>query len=68
MSLKERQQFLVESLPNVSAVLAKRLLTHFGSIRAIANASEKELQEVEGIGKNIASEIVKVLNTSYLDS
>jgi len=66
MSLKERQQFLVESLPNVSAVLAKRLLTHFGSVRAIVNASEKELQEVEGIGKNIASEIVKVLNTSYI--
>jgi len=65
MSLKERQQFLVESLPNVSAVLAKRLLTHFGSVRAIINASEKELQEVEGIGKNIASEIIKVLNTDY---
>jgi len=51
MSLNERQQFLVEGLPNVSAVLAKRLLMHFGSIKDIANASEEELQEVEGIGK-----------------
>ena len=67
MSLQERQQFLIEGLPNVSGVLAKRLLTHFGSIRGIINASEKELQEVEGVGKNIASEIVKLLNSNYLE-
>ena len=62
MSLNERQQFLIEGLPNVSAVLAKRLLMHFGSIKDIANATEEELQKVEGIGKNIASEIIKLLN------
>ena len=67
MSLKERQQFLVEGLPNVSAVLAKRLLGHFGNIRDIANASEDELRQVEGIGKNIALDISKVLKTDYLD-
>jgi len=67
MSMHERQQFLVEGLPNVSAVLANRLLNHFGSIRAIINASEKELMEVEGIGKNIASEIVKLVNKEYLE-
>lgn len=67
MSMREKQQFLVEGLPNVSAVLANRLLNHFGSIRAIVNASEKELMEVEGIGKNIASEIVKLVNKDYLE-
>ena len=67
MSLNERQQFLVEGLPNISAILAKRLLLHFGSIRDIANATEEELQEVDGIGKNIASEIIRVLNSNYLD-
>lgn len=67
MSLQERQQFLIEGLPNVSAVIAKRLLNHFGSIRAIINASEKELQEVDGVGKTIASEIVKLLNSNYLE-
>jgi len=67
MSLQERQQFLIEGLPNVSGVLAKRLLSQFGSIRGIINASEKELQEVEGVGKNIASEIVKLLNSNYLE-
>ena len=67
MSLKERQQFLIEGLPNVSAVIAKRLLAHFGSIKDVVNASEKELQEVAGVGKNIAFEIKKVLNSEYFD-
>jgi Fanconi anemia group M protein len=65
-SLSEQQQFLVEGLPNVSAVLSQRLLQHFGSIRALANASAEELCQVQGIGKNIAAEILKVLNAEYL--
>jgi len=67
MSLMERQQFLVEGLPNVSAVLAKRLLAHFGSIREIANATEEELIGVKGVGKNIASDILRLLNARYLE-
>jgi Fanconi anemia group M protein len=67
MSLRERQQFVVEGLPNVSAVLAKRLLDHFGSIKGIVNASDEELQEVAGVGKNIASEIIELLNARYLE-
>lgn len=66
MSMPEQQQFIVEGLPNVSAVLAQRLLQSFGSIRAVANASEEELCNIQGIGKNIAAEIVKVLNTEYM--
>jgi ERCC4-related helicase len=67
MSIKERQQFIVEGLPNVSVVIAKRLLLHFGSIRDIANATEEELMKIRGIGKNIASDIIKLLNTNYLE-
>ena len=67
MSLKEKQQFIIEGFPNVSAVLAKRLLDHFGNIKDIVNASDKELQKVEGIGKNIASDIIRVLNSDYLE-
>ena len=67
MSIREKQQFIVEGLPNVSAVLAKRLLEHFGTIKDIANASEEELQEVAGIGKGIASEIIEILNAKYIE-
>jgi len=66
MSLRERQQFIIEGFPNISAVIAKRLLTHFGSIKDIANATIEELQEVKGVGKNIASDIINLLNANYL--
>jgi Fanconi anemia group M protein len=66
MSLRERQQFIIEGLPNVSAVIAKRLLSHFGSIKDIANASIEELQQVKGVGKNIATDIINLLNANYL--
>jgi ERCC4-type nuclease len=65
-TIAEHQQFLVEGLPNISAVLAKRLLQHFGSIRSLANASEEDLCQVTGIGKNIATDILKILNAEYL--
>jgi Fanconi anemia group M protein len=65
-SAHEQQQFVIEGLPNVSAVLAKRLLQNFGSIKAIINASEEELCTVQGIGKNIAKEIVKILDSEYM--
>ena len=65
-TISEQQQFLIEGLPNISAVLAQRLLQHFGSIRSLANATEEDLCQVNGIGKNIAVDILKILNAEYL--
>ncbi len=65
MSIQEQQQFILEGLPNVSSTIAKRLLSQFGSIKAIVNATEKELQNVEGIGKLIALKIIEILNFEY---
>ena len=62
----EQQLFIVESLPNIGPVNAKNLLKHFGSVANVLNASENELQEVEGIGKITAQEIRKVLDSKYL--
>lgn len=64
-SVSERQRFIVEGLPNVSSVMAKRLLSHFGSIHAIATASEKDLQEVKGVGKQTAKSIYDIINQEY---
>ena len=66
VSLLEQQLFIVESLPNIGPVNAKNLLEHFGSVAAIINASEKELQEVEGIGNKTAENIKKVIDSKYL--
>lgn len=61
LTLLEQKLFIIESLPNVGPVTARKLLEEFGSVKNIVNASEKELQEVEGIGKKIAKQILKVL-------
>ncbi|HEC82839.1 MAG TPA: hypothetical protein ENI53_03025 [Thermoplasmatales archaeon] len=65
MNLHEWQRFIVEGLPNVSAVLAKRLLNHFGNVRRVMNASIQELQEVEGIGKKKAELINEVVEREW---
>jgi ERCC4-related helicase len=65
-TISEQQQFLIEGLPNISGVLAQRLLQHFGSIRSLANATEEDLCQVNGIGKTIALDILKILNAEYL--
>jgi len=65
MSLKERQRFIVESLPNVSAVLAKRLLEKFGSVKKVMSATEKQLQKVEMIGEEKAKKIVEAARSKY---
>lgn len=64
LTLMEQQLYIVESLPNVGPVTAKKLLEEFGSIKNIICASEEDLKKVEGIGKKIAKNIRKVLDTS----
>ena len=65
LTLPEQQRFLVESLPGIGPNTAKVLLKHFGSIRQIANASEKELQQAENIGEKKAKAIRKVLDANF---
>jgi len=65
LALPEQQRFIVEGLPGVSAVLAKRLLEHFGTVERVMGASEKELQDVHGIGTEKAKEIRRVLKSTY---
>lgn len=64
--LWEQQLFIIESLPNIGPVNAKNLLEHFGTVANIINASESQLQEVEGIGKKTAANIRKVVDSKYL--
>ena len=66
VSLWEQQLFIIESLPNIGPVNAKNLLQHFGSVEKVINASESELQEVEGIGQKTAKSIRKVVESEYL--
>ncbi len=63
--MKEKQRYVIESLPNVSSVLAQRLLEKYDTVENVMKASEKELMEVEGIGKKKAEEIRKVIESRY---
>ncbi|ODS41921.1 MAG: hypothetical protein MSIBF_00735 [Candidatus Altiarchaeales archaeon IMC4] len=64
-TLNEMQRYVVESLPNVSAVLARRLLEKFKTVEKVMRASEKQLKKIEGIGDKKAQEIRRVLGSEY---
>ena len=65
LSLSQQQRLLVESLPMIGPKNALSLLEHFKSIEKLVAASEKELQEVKGIGKERAKQIRAVLGTAF---
>jgi Fanconi anemia group M protein len=66
LTLPEQQQFIVESLPLIGPVMAKKLLEHFGSVENLFSANVKELQEIENMGPKKAEQIRKVLGAKYL--
>jgi len=63
--LPDLQRRVVEMLPGCGRVTARDLLQHFGSVGRIVGASEHELQQVHGIGRKRAAEIVRVLHADY---
>lgn len=66
MADDERLRFLIEGLPGVSAVLSRRLLEHFGTVKRVVDATIEELMEVEGVGAIIAKGIHQAVRTQYI--
>jgi len=60
--LNSKQLYVLQGLPNVGPVLAKRLLGHFKTVKNVMAATESELMEIEGIGLGLATKILNVLN------
>jgi ERCC4-type nuclease len=56
------KRYVLASLPSVGEALAKKLLDHFGSIKAVASATENQLQTVEGIGTKKAKKIYRIFH------
>lgn len=65
LGLEEQQIFIIESLPNVGPVTARKLLEKFGSVKGVINASKDDLISVEGVGDIIAQKIREVVNTRF---
>lgn len=55
-------QYLVEGLPGVGPAMAKRLLAHFGSARAVFSADLEALCGVKGVGAKSAETILAALD------
>jgi len=63
--LQENQRFIVEGLPGISSVIAKRLLEHFKTVEAVMCALDEELRKVDGVGKVKAKKIRELLSATY---
>jgi len=66
LTLHELQLFIVESLPYIGPVSAKKLLEEFKTISRVFNASKDELKQVDGIGDKIAENIREVIESKYI--
>lgn len=64
-SLKEMQEYIISSLPQVGPNTAKSLLKQFGSVTKVVNAEPGKLKEIDKIGNKKAEEIRKVLDSLY---
>lgn len=64
--LHNRRLFVLQGLPGVGPLLARRLLLHFGSVEAVMRASLDELQSVDGCGHKKAGAIRRVVADSQL--
>ena len=57
---------LLAAIPGISIDSAKALLTEFGSIAALATASERDLQSIPGIGPERAHALINALTATTL--
>jgi Fanconi anemia group M protein len=64
-TLKEQQEYLVETLPGVGPKLAKSLLKHFKTIKNIFISTEEELKKVDKMGERKAERIIDTINHEY---
>ena len=55
-SQREEQEYIISAFPEIGLKNARLLLTHFGSIQGIVNASSEELAAVKGIGRDDGGE------------
>ncbi|MDA2988854.1 MAG: excinuclease ABC subunit UvrC [Actinomycetota bacterium] len=66
-SSRQRRSAL-DDIPGLGEVKAKALLRHFGSVKAIRNATTEELQVVPGIGPTLAATIHQALASASTNS
>lgn len=53
---------IAKELPNIGWSKSRAVAEHFKTVRGMANASEQEWMEIDGIGKGIAGKVVREIN------
>jgi Fanconi anemia group M protein len=64
-SVKEDQEYIVSSFPEIGMKNARLLLAHFGSVQGIVNASLEELVAVKGIGEKTGRKVFELCRAKY---
>lgn len=59
------EQFVVQGLSGIGDIVSESLLEHFGSLRRVFAANERELRRVPGIGKGRAADITELLDRPF---
>lgn len=59
---KARCRSALDDIPGVGEAYQKRLLSHFGSVRAMREADVEDFEQVKGVGKAKAAAIYQALH------
>jgi len=61
-STKERRENALTAIQGIGVQMARKLLSKYGTINAIANATEEDLMSIDKLGKATAKNILETLN------
>ena len=64
-SVREDQEYIISAFPEIGMKNARLLLSHFGSIQGIVNASLEELVAVKGIGEKTGQKVFDLCRAQY---
>jgi len=62
---EEKQQYVLESFPGIGPTIAGSIRKKFSSIKDFINATEKEMQKVEKLGKIKSKEIKRLVEEKF---
>ena len=64
-TIAQAQENIIGGVPGINFFRAQSLLCHFSNLKNIFNASEDELIDVSGVGKNTANKIKQIAENDY---
>ncbi|MEA3229430.1 MAG: DEAD/DEAH box helicase [archaeon] len=63
---EDMQEFIISGFPDINAKLSQRILEKFRTIKKFVNSKTKNLEKIEGIGKEKAKKIKELIDAEYI--